>query len=59
MTKAVQLESCANLLMQALYAWPACSQRMLLHSKATASSAQGSEHGAAVSCVEGKFKGLR
>ena len=51
MTKAVQLESCANLLMQALYAWPACSQRMLLHSKATASSAQGSEHGAAVSCV--------
>ena len=55
--KLVQLERSANSLMVAWYPWIACFQRMLLHSKATASTAPGSEHRAAVS-VWGKFKGL-
>ena len=50
--KFVLLERSANLLMVAWYPWVACFQRMWLHSKATASTAPGSEHRAAVGKVQ-------
>lgn len=42
--------------MVAWYAWTVCFQRMLLHNKATASSAPGSEHRAAADHVYGGSK---